>query len=62
MRSLLDPLRLKRLSAHNQFRCAVSPQKALSRKIIDEIEAVECKEDNPHLHGSDKKIGTIGQR
>lgn len=62
MRSLLGPLRLKRLRAHNQFRCTGSPQKALSQEIIDEIEAVEYKGDNPRLRGSDKKIGTIGQR
>lgn len=62
MRSLLDPLKLKRTSENNNFRCAVNPEEALSQKIISEIETIKCKEDNPHLRQSGEKIGTIGLR
>lgn len=62
MRSLLDPLGLKRISENNYFRYTVNPEKAVSQKIVSEIETIKYEEDNPHFHGSDKKIGRIGLR
>lgn len=49
MRFLLDLVRLKRISENNHFRCTVNLEKALSQKIISEIETIKYKEDNPHL-------------
>lgn len=48
MRFLLDFLRLKRISENNHF-STVKLEKALSQKIIFEIETIKYKEDNPHL-------------
>lgn len=49
MRFLLDLLWLKRIRENNHFRCTANLEKALSQKIISEIETIKYKEDNPHL-------------
>lgn len=41
MKSLLDPLGLKSISENNHFRCTGNPEKALSQKIISEIETIK---------------------
>lgn len=40
-RALLDPLWLESVSENNHFRCTGSPEKALSQKILSEMETIK---------------------
>lgn len=41
VKPLLDPLRLKRISEKSHLRYTGNPEKALSQKIISEIETIK---------------------